>query len=161
GLETVGAQPVAHVGGAAVLPDDGAMDRAAGLAVPDDGGFALVGDADAREPARIDAGGEQRMLDGGDGRAPEILGLVLDPARIREVLVELLLADPHRPEATVEDDRPGTGRALVDRENEILCRHLRLLSGPMPVDPRQCASFAASALRRHAPGVRRAVGAAY
>ena len=32
-------------GGAAVLPDDGRINRLAGLAIPDDGGFALVGDA--------------------------------------------------------------------------------------------------------------------
>jgi hypothetical protein len=48
-----GAQPGAGVGGAAVLPDDGAVQRAAGRAVPQHGGLALVGDADgAPRPAR-------------------------------------------------------------------------------------------------------------
>ena len=41
------AQRVADVGGAPVLPDDGVVDRLAGGAVPDDGGLALIGDADA------------------------------------------------------------------------------------------------------------------
>ena len=38
--------------GAAVLPDDGVVDRLAGGAVPDDGRLALVGDADARRRRR-------------------------------------------------------------------------------------------------------------
>src|SRR5580658_2339394 len=38
-------------GGAAVLPDDGRMDRLAGCAVPHDNGLALVGDADGRHVA--------------------------------------------------------------------------------------------------------------
>ena len=41
---------------AAVLPDDGVAYRAAGLAVPHDGGFTLVGDADGGElasPTRV------------------------------------------------------------------------------------------------------------
>ena len=40
---------VAEPGGAAVLPDDGVMDGLAGSAVPDDGGLALIGDADGRD----------------------------------------------------------------------------------------------------------------
>ena len=46
------AQRRAEVGGAAVLPDDGVVDRAAGVAVPDHDGLALVGDADAGDVAR-------------------------------------------------------------------------------------------------------------
>ncbi len=33
--------------GAAVLPDDGIVDRLAGIALPNDNGFALVGDSDS------------------------------------------------------------------------------------------------------------------
>jgi hypothetical protein len=52
-------QPQALIGGAPVLPDDRGMDGFAGLPVPDDGGFALVGDADrgnllSRNPRRDD-----------------------------------------------------------------------------------------------------------
>ncbi len=42
----------AGVGGAPVLPDDGAVDRLAGRAVPDDRGLALVGDADGGDVGR-------------------------------------------------------------------------------------------------------------
>ena len=40
-------QLAAGLGGAAILPDDRAMDGAAGAAVPNDRGLALIGDADA------------------------------------------------------------------------------------------------------------------
>ena len=45
-------QPLAEVGGAAVLPDDRVVDRLAGRAVPDDRRLALVGDADRGDVAR-------------------------------------------------------------------------------------------------------------
>jgi hypothetical protein len=48
----------------AVLPDDGVGDRPAGPAVPQDGGFALVGDADRRDVA----GGQPGGLEGLAGR---------------------------------------------------------------------------------------------
>ena len=47
GLMPGRAQRRAGVGGAAVLPDDGVVDRPAVDAIPDDRGLALVGDADA------------------------------------------------------------------------------------------------------------------
>ena len=47
----------AHLGGAPVLPDDGAMDGLAGAAIPDQAGLALVGDADGGDVARLQAGG--------------------------------------------------------------------------------------------------------
>ena len=76
-------QPRADVGGAAVLPDDGVVDRLAGLAIPDDGGLALVGDADrgdvlASAPAFFSALRQTAT------RRPDLLRLVLDPARGRE-----------------------------------------------------------------------------
>ena len=42
--------------GARVLPDDRVVDRLAGLAVPDHGRLALVGDADRRDVARLGVG---------------------------------------------------------------------------------------------------------
>ena len=44
---------LAESGGAAILPDDGVVDGLAGGAVPDDGGFALVGDADGGDVAGL------------------------------------------------------------------------------------------------------------
>ena len=46
-LMAVAFQAIADIRGPAVLPDDGVVDRLAGLAIPDHGGLALVRDADA------------------------------------------------------------------------------------------------------------------
>ena len=45
-LEAVLGKLVADIGGAPVLPDDGVVDRLAGLAIPDHDGLALIGNAD-------------------------------------------------------------------------------------------------------------------
>ena len=42
----------ANIGGAAILPDDRLVDRLAGLAIPDERRFALIGDADRDDIAR-------------------------------------------------------------------------------------------------------------
>ena len=46
------AQLIAHRGGAPILPHDGGGNRAAGGALPDHRGFALIGDADGGDVAR-------------------------------------------------------------------------------------------------------------
>src|SRR5207244_11465518 len=51
-LVPAAAQRSAGVGGAAILPDDGVVDRLAGRAVPHDRGLALVGDADGGDVLR-------------------------------------------------------------------------------------------------------------
>ena len=54
-------QLVAAVGGAAVLPDERAVQRLAGLGVPDADGLALVGDADRRQLAAATPGVVERL----------------------------------------------------------------------------------------------------
>src|SRR5690606_22283878 len=141
-LQAIGLHAVAGLGRAAVLPDDGAMDRAAGLAVPDERGLARVGDADAGELARVDPRRQQGVANGLERGAPEVLRLVLDPARIREMLLELLLADADRTKAVVEHDGAGAGGALVDGEDVALGLHVSLRG--------KNRSFAASATHGHA-----------
>src|ERR1700678_167149 len=51
-----GTKLVAGFGRATILPDDGIMDGITGLAIPDDGGFALVGNTEAGDIAGTDAG---------------------------------------------------------------------------------------------------------
>ena len=81
----------ADIGGAAVLPDDGAVHRLPRGAVPHHGGLALVGDADRGDVLGRQAGLFQRLAADRDRRGPDVLGLVLDPARGREMLREFLL----------------------------------------------------------------------
>ena len=109
-----GAQRRAGVRGAPVLPDDGVVDRLAVGAIPDDRGFALVGDADAGDVLGADAGLGHRLAHGRDHGRPDFLRIVLDPSRRRIDLAQLLLRDRDRRERCVEHDRPRRGGALVD-----------------------------------------------
>ena len=81
---------VADVGRAPALPDDGEVDGLARRAVPDDRRLALVGDADggdvlAARPRRPARAPRHARLDA----RPDLRGVVLDPAGLREVLREL------------------------------------------------------------------------
>src|SRR5947209_6245357 len=71
-------QPRANFGSAAVLPDDRAMDRLSCRAVPDDDCFALIGDADAGDTARINL--TENLANDGQGVAPDLLRVMLYPA---------------------------------------------------------------------------------
>src|SRR5216683_2261196 len=112
-------QRLAALGGAPVLPDDGAVRGLSGAPVPHDHRFSLVGDAD-RGKAR---GGELRFPErgarAGELRAENLLGVVLDPAGPGKELAEFLLRRGARAPALVEYDRARAGRALVERKNVL------------------------------------------
>ena len=113
----VALQPVAEVGRAAVLPDDRVVDRLAGLAIPDDGRLALVGDADGGDVARPEVRAPERLGRDRDLRRPDLAGVVLDPAGLREDLLKLALADGDDGRVVIEDDRARAGGALVEGED--------------------------------------------
>ena len=101
-----GLQLVAVGAGAPALPDDGVVDRLAGVPVPDDGGLALVGDADGG-----DVGGRRAdLVHGRQGHpqlgGPDLVGVVLHPAGLREILGEFLLGDAAHFPRFVEQDAP-------------------------------------------------------
>ena len=125
-LRAVGLERGTGVGGAAVLPDDGALDGLAGGAVPQDGGLALVGDADARDAV----GREGRAVEGlpadGERVAPDILRIMLDPAGGGIMLGEIAPGGRNRPRLGIEDHRPRGGGALVDRK-EVVGGHRRTM----------------------------------
>src|SRR5205823_12624404 len=83
------AQLVATGGGAPVLPDDRAVERLPAHRLPGDDGLALVRDADSRERAAVDARLLDRLVRDALGDLPDLVGVVLDPAGAREVLLEL------------------------------------------------------------------------
>ena len=87
------AEPLAEIGGAAILPDDCVVDGFAGLAIPYDRGLALVGDADGSHVAGPRAGLGQSFERNGDLRRRDLLGIVLDPSGLRKDLFELALGD--------------------------------------------------------------------
>jgi hypothetical protein len=90
------------------------MDRFSGRAFPQHRRLALVGNADRGN--RPVCGGS-RFAARGDDAAPDLLRVVLDPARLRMMLGEFDLRPAARPSRRIEQDRPGAGGALVDRQN--------------------------------------------
>jgi hypothetical protein len=115
------AQAGAGIGGAAVLPYDGAVDGAPRVPVPDHGGFALVGDADGGDVGT----GDPRLLDGGAAGGgcggPQVARVVLDPAGIGVMLRKFLLRGGDGLHACVEKDRAARRGALVDGEDMGHC----------------------------------------
>ena len=112
-------EPVGFAGGtelrrAPVLPDDRIVDRLTGFAVPDNGGLTLVGDADGGDVLGIQTGIGERPAHRLGGRAPQVAGVMLDPARCRDLLGELDLGQPANAVALVEHDGARRCRALVD-----------------------------------------------
>ena len=105
--------------GAAVLPDDGAVERLAGGAVERYEGLALVGDADGGD---LLAGGGlgQAGADLGEGGAdggPDLVGVVLHPPRVREVLGQLAVGNVGDPGLLVDDQGADAGRSRIDGDH--------------------------------------------
>ncbi len=100
--------------GAAVLPDDGAVQRSTGRSVEGDDGLTLVGDADGgdRVTGLAQAGAHlaQRLGDG----VPDLVGIVLDPSGPREILGQLAVGDVGHSRPFVDGDGPHAGRAGVN-----------------------------------------------
>ena len=112
-------QGVAELGGAAVLPDDGVVHGLAGFRVPDDGGFPLVGNADAGDVQAVDAHFGDGLGDDGRLGRPDFHRVVLHPARFREILGELHLRGGADIAFMVENDRPGGTGPLVQGQDEF------------------------------------------
>src|SRR2546423_1547843 len=78
--KNAGFQLVAAGGGAAILPHDSVMYRLARLAVPHDGGFALIGDPDGGDVRGGEAGLGEGFLGRVQLRGPDLSRIVLHPA---------------------------------------------------------------------------------
>src|SRR6185312_12950310 len=103
----VAGQFVDDVFGPRVLPDDRVVDRLAGLAVPDHGGLALVGDPDRGDVAGLGVGARHRPADHLARTPPDLGRVVLDPAGFRRDLLVLALVDLLDPPVLVEQDQPA------------------------------------------------------
>ena len=102
-----------------VLPDDGRRHGLAGLAVPQHRGLALVGDTQGTQLRCTQPRAGQRLAGHRQLRAPDLHGIVLDPARLRKMLSELLLRHGDDGTMAVEHERARTGGALVEGEDVL------------------------------------------
>ncbi|MNM67892.1 hypothetical protein D3C81_794360 [compost metagenome] len=119
-LQAVALELLADIHAAPALPDDGVVDRLAGVFVPYHGGFALVGDADRRHLVEADAGLGQGFHQGSALGGPDFHGVVLDPAGLWVDLGEFALGHTGDIGVVVEDDGAGTGGALVEGDDVFL-----------------------------------------
>jgi hypothetical protein len=105
--------------GSAVLPDNGVIDGLAGFTIPDDGGLALVGNAEADDVARADAGAGEDLDGGAKLRSEDVHGIMFDPAGIGKMLSELMLGDAGDLAVVIEENSAGAGGALIEREDVL------------------------------------------
>ena len=103
--------------GAAVLPDDGVVQRPAARAVEGDQRLALIGDADGRHGLAGLGEACPHLGQGGPHGLPDLGRVVLDPARPGEVLGQLPVGDVGDPGPLVDDQGPYAGRARIDGDD--------------------------------------------
>jgi hypothetical protein len=120
-------QFVAHGRRPPILPDDGVGDWSAGRTFPDDRGLALVRDTDCGDAVGADVRLGEGLVKNTRLRRPDFGGVMLDPTGVRKDLLKLSLRGGLHVAAAIEQDRPRTGRALVERQDERHRLLLRLL----------------------------------
>ena len=112
-------QPL-HVGsGAAALPHDGVVDAAARVLFPQKGGLPLVGDADGGDVLHLHAAHFHGLLQRGDLGVQDVLGVVLHPARLGIVLLELDGVGSQYPPGFVKDDSPAGRGSLIQGDENV------------------------------------------
>src|SRR5262245_63941886 len=86
--------------------------------VPDDDRLALVGDADGGDARFAERGDE--LTEHGLYGIPDLVGVVLDPPGLREVLRELAIRRAHAVAPVVERDGPHSGGPGIDGDDDAL-----------------------------------------
>src|SRR5260370_21441348 len=116
-LVTCGFETLAHVRGAPVLPNDSVTNGPSSFAIPHDGCFALVRDADRGYLLRAHLSRAQSLQRYSDLRRCNLLRIVLNPSRLRKDLVELPLRYRTDRAFAIKQDGPRTGCALIKRQD--------------------------------------------
>src|SRR5690554_1451603 len=104
----------------AVLPDDGIVKRLAGLPVPQDGGFPLVGYPYSSNLVRFYVVFAQRFGEDGDLRGPYFYRVMFHPSGLGEFLLEILLGNGFYFSFFIKNNGSGAGRALVQSQYILL-----------------------------------------
>ena len=111
-----GAQGRAGLLGALVLPGQNRRQRLARSAVPDDAGLALSAEANRRHAPRRPA--VQRFACRAPDAAPDLIAVLLHPARLRRRERHRRLSSADDLPAAVDQQRLGRACALIDGEEE-------------------------------------------
>ncbi len=141
----------AAIGGAPVLPHDGPVDGAAGRTLPHHGGLALVGDSDRADLVAPDGCARDGLTNGIDHALPDLVGLVLDPARFREN-VERTRGWPDRASDRGYPSRARSSPWSLDRWRGCARSLPRRLSGPSPRAQTGPSARATAGNSRETPG---------
>lgn len=112
-------QAFAEIGGSPVLPDDGIVDGSTRFAIPNDGGFALVGDAECSDVFAGEIGFRENVAGDLELSGPNFARIVFNPAGLGKVLLEFLLGDAMDLPALIEKDRAGTGSSLIESQDKV------------------------------------------
>ncbi len=100
-----------------VLPHERIVERTACVAIPKNGGFALVRDADGGQIAGAQITLRQGLRDHLPRPGPDLIGIVLNPSRLGIDLLMFLLGSRDHLGCTVQNKEPRASGALVNRSN--------------------------------------------
>jgi hypothetical protein len=114
-----GFEAFTNAGGAAVLPDQGIANWLAGFAIPQDGGFALVSDADGCNVFGLRAALGKGFESNRNLRRGDLLGIVFYPTGLGKYLIELALRYGSNFAIAIEQERSRTGGALIECQNVL------------------------------------------
>ena len=106
----------------AILPYDRIVYGKASLPVPDDGSLPLVSDSDTGDMAIRDIRFCHRLLDDRRLGVPNLIRVVLYPARFREILLEWLLSQRNNSSLMIKQDSPGASGSLIDRQHIFISK---------------------------------------
>ena len=102
-----------------ILPDESVGHGFAGVAIPQDGGFALVGDSDGGQAGGLEAALRHGFRDDCARAEPDLVRVVLHPSGLRIDLLVLFLGAGDDASATVENQKTCAGGALIDGADEV------------------------------------------
>ncbi len=112
-LQSLFAKTVADGRCAPVLPDNGVIHGISGFAIPHDGGFALIRDAQRGDIARPGVGTTERFNGYADLGGPDIFRIVFHPTGARIMLLKFALGSAVDGAALIEQNGARTGGSLI------------------------------------------------
>src|ERR1700754_1844279 len=106
-------QLIAKGGCAAVLPNNGIVNRFAANPVPYNGCFALIGDAYSLQICAVNTHLNGCLCRYTCLACPDFVRVMLNPARLRKYLLKLFLGNRFNLPLMIKNDGPRAGGALV------------------------------------------------